>query len=107
MTREKPIHWHGTSLDDLRSFPLDARQELGFGLDAVQNGRLPRNSKPMKQVGMGAFEIRARVKSGQYRVIYVVVRDDGVHVLHAFQKKTQKTSQRDIKLAGDRYREIG
>ncbi|MBI2910401.1 MAG: type II toxin-antitoxin system RelE/ParE family toxin [Chloroflexi bacterium] len=30
-----------------------------------------------------------------------------VYVLHAYQKKTQKTSRRDIDLARQRYRQIG
>ena len=103
---EKEIIWHGSSRDDLRSFPANARRKAGFSLGFVQNGLMPTDSKPMKQVGKGAYEIRIRARSGQYRVIYVAVIDDSVHVLHAFQKKTQKTPQRDIKLARDRYREI-
>jgi phage-related protein len=40
-------------------------------------------------------------------VIYVAKIRDAVYVLHAFQKKTQKTSQRDIDLARKRYKQIG
>ncbi|MDP3439738.1 MAG: type II toxin-antitoxin system RelE/ParE family toxin [Azonexus sp.] len=32
---------------------------------------------------------------------------DGVHVLHAFQKKTKQTRKEDIDLAGKRYRDLG
>ena len=67
---------------------------------------MPLNFKPMKLVGKGAYEIRVRAKSGQYRLVYVAVLDDTVHVLHAFHKKSQKTSQRDIDTARSRYREI-
>jgi len=52
-------------------------------------------------------EIRIQDANGQYRVIYVAKFADGLHVLHAFQKKTQKTSKRDIDLAAKRYKEIG
>ena len=31
----------GTSLDDLREFPKDARQDTGFQLEQVQLGRDP------------------------------------------------------------------
>jgi len=44
---------------------------------------------------------------GEWRVIYVAKVRDAIYVLHAFQKKTQKTSQRDIDLARKRYKQIG
>jgi len=40
-------------------------------------------------------------------VIYVAKFDEAVYVLHAFQKKTRKTSAMDIELAKRRYRLIG
>jgi phage-related protein len=36
-------------------------------------------------------------------VLYVTKLDDRVYVLHAFNKKTQKTPQKDKKLAKKRY----
>jgi phage-related protein len=43
---------------------------------------------------------------GQFRVVYVVKRNDRIYVLHVFQKKTQQTPQRDIDLARARLKEI-
>ena len=40
-------------------------------------------------------EIRIRI-GGAWRVVYVANREEAVYVLHAFQKKTQRTSRRDI-----------
>ena len=40
-------------------------------------------------------------------MIYVAKFDNAVYVLHAFQKKTQKTRKEDIELAARRYRQIG
>jgi hypothetical protein len=37
---------------------------------------------------------------------YVAKFGNAVHVLHAFQKKTQKTRREDIELAQRRYRQI-
>jgi len=45
-----------------------------------------------------------RFPSGAYRVIYVVKFADAVCVLHAFQKKTQKTTRADLDLAMQHYR---
>lgn len=60
----------------------------------------------MLNVGAGAYEIRLHVL-GEWRVIYVAKFDNAVYVLHAFQKKTQKTRKEDIELAARRYRQIG
>jgi phage-related protein len=39
-------------------------------------------------------------------VIYVATRPEAVYVLHAFQKKTQATSKRDLDLAEARLKEL-
>jgi len=44
---------------------------------------------------------------GAFRVIYLATRPEGIYVLHCFQKKTSKTSPRDIDLARQRYQHIG
>jgi phage-related protein len=51
-------------------------------------------------------EIRIRQASGAFRIIYLTTIGDVVHVLHAFQKKTQATAKRDIDLAKARLRQI-
>ena len=56
--------------------------------------------------GAVAYELRLHVL-GEWRVIYVAKFADAVYVLHAFQKKTQKTRQEDIDLAARRYKLIG
>jgi len=59
----------------------------------------------MSPVGRGVKEIRVRDESGAYRVIYLATLADRVLVLHAFQKKTEQTAQKDIDLAAKRLRE--
>ncbi|OWJ92722.1 hypothetical protein B6S59_19340 [Pseudomonas sp. A46] len=103
----KQIHFCGTSLDDLREFPDEARQDAGYQLDRVQNGLDPTDWKPMKTVGPGVIEIRIKEVSGAFRVFYVANRDDKVYVLHAFRKTTQRTEKRDIELARARLKDIG
>jgi len=66
----------------------------------------PCDWKPAASVGAGVREIRIHVL-GEWRIIYVANIRDAIYVLHAFQKKTQKTSQRDIELARKRYKQIG
>ena len=66
----KPLNFIGSSLDDLRNFPDEARKEAGFELYAVQRGLEPNDWKPMPSIGRGVKEIRIRVL-GEWRVIYV------------------------------------
>ncbi len=102
----KALYFLGTSLDDLRDFPTDPRQEAGYELRRVQSGMDPRDWKPMSTVGAGVREIRIRTADGAFRVFYVVEREDAVYVLHAFQKKTERTSRQDIERGRARYRMI-
>ncbi len=60
----------------------------------------------MPTIGKGVEEIRIRDDSGIYRVIYTARFADAVFVLRAFEKKTQRTSQRDIEIAKARFREM-
>ena len=60
----------------------------------------------MQGIGPGVNEIRIRVL-GEWRVLYVAKLHDAVYVLHAFQKKTRKTSRHDMDLARQRYKQIG
>jgi len=96
----------GTSLDDLKQLNVDVVQMAGYQLHLVQMGLEPNDWKPMKTVGQGVKEIRIRESRNAYRVIYVVVRKDAVYVLHAFQKTTKTTAQKDIALAKRRYNEV-
>lgn len=102
----KYVEFVGTSLEDLRAFPTTARREAGYQIDQVQHGLDPDNWKPLRTVGRGAREIRIRDESGAFRVIYIAKVEDRVYVLHAFQKKTQKTRKTDLDLAKKRYKEV-
>jgi phage-related protein len=102
----KELKFVGLSLDDLRNFPEEARRVAGFELRAVQNGLDPRDWKPMRSIGSGVKEIRIHVL-GEWRIVYAAKLADAVYVLHAFQKKSQKTNKNDIELARKRFKEIG
>jgi phage-related protein len=106
VSEPKPIAFRGSALDDLRAFPVAARREAGYQLDQVQHGGTPDDWKPMSTVGLGVQEIRIRDASGAFRILYVAKFAEAVYVLHCFQKKTQKTSQADVQLATQRYREL-
>jgi phage-related protein len=102
----KALRFVGSSLDDLRNFPEEARRAAGFELRAIQNGLEPRDWRPMQAVGSGVKEIRIHAL-GEWRVIYIATLADAVYVLHAFQKKSQKTNRNDIELVRRRLKELG
>ena len=102
----KLIQFLGDSLMRLREFDSDAKQDAGYQLDKVQRGEQPDDFKPMPSIGKGVEEIRIWSELGTYRVIYSARLADALYVLHAFQKKTQATSKRDMNLAKARFAEL-
>ena len=95
----KPVSFLGDSLDVVRSFPDAARRAAGYQIERVQRGLEPDDWKPMKTVGPGVREIRVRESGGAFRVIYIATMMDAIYVLHAFHKRSQATSKRDLDLA--------
>lgn len=102
----KQLKFIGSSLKDLTNFPREVRRVAGQELLKVQNGNEPSDWKPMSTIGIGVREIRVKDETGQFRIIYYTKIHDMVCVLHAFQKKTQKTPLRDIELAKKRLSEL-
>jgi phage-related protein len=102
----KKIIWQGSSYKDLLNFPADAKRDAGYQLNKIQRGGEPNDWKPVSAIGMGVREIRIKEVSGAFRIIYVANVNDHIYVLHAFQKKTQKTSMQDIHLAQNRLKAI-
>jgi phage-related protein len=101
----KPIVWVGSSKRDLVGCSQDVQAVAGYELERVQRGADPTDWKPMASVGRGAREIRVHV-GGELRVFYIATFPEAVYVLHVFEKKTRKTSSRDLALGQQRYQTI-
>lgn len=102
---DKPILWLGSSRGDLQAFPQDARRLAGFQLRQVQQSLEPADDKPMPTIGPGVREIRIHT-AVEHRVCYVAKFAEAIYVLHAFEKRTRTTLQRDVKLARQRYQAL-
>ena len=102
----KEVEFLGDSLKVISGFPKNARQAAGRQLAKVQKGNPPDDFKSMPDIGRGVEEIRVRDQSGIYRVIYTARLADAIYVLHAFQKKTMQTSNRDIEIARKRFKKL-
>jgi phage-related protein len=102
---DKLLIWLGSSQRDVRAFPALSRRLAGFQLRRVQQGLDPDDWKPIQTVGPGVREIRIHV-AGAHRVFYLATRAEAIYVLHAFEKKTQKTSAHDLRIGRDRFRAL-
>lgn len=80
----KPVHFVGSSREDIHKLPDSAQETAGFQLFKVQQGKEPDDWKPMPTVGPGVQEIRVRDKRGAFRVFYVAKFEEAVYVLHVF-----------------------
>lgn len=101
----KPLLWLGSSRADVRGFPELTRGKVGHELFQVQQGLMPSDWKPMSSVGAGVLELRIHTEE-EFRVLYVARFEEGVYVLHAFEKRTRQTRQVDVALARKRLRDL-
>jgi phage-related protein len=101
----KALTFLGSSLKDLKQFLRDALHDAGTELRRVQSGLKPKNWKPMPSVGAGVCEVRIKQGSA-FRIFYIATLADSVYVIHAFQKKAQKTAKPDLELGQTRFRQL-
>ncbi len=99
---ERRINWIGSSKKDLRGFPEEVRQDIGYALYEVQRARKPKIAKPLKGFGgAGVLEIIENFAGNTYRAVYTIKFKKVIYVLHCFQKKSKhgiKTPPKDIEL---------
>jgi phage-related protein len=87
----KPLFWVGPSKKDLKAFPLEVRQTIGFALFQAQTGGKHVDAKPLKGFGGGSvLEVVADHEGSTFRAVYTVKFAGAVYVLHTFQKKSKK-----------------
>ena len=87
----KDIVWVGSSRKDLKSFPAEVKDVMGYALYQAQLGLKAPSAKPLRGFSSaGVLEIVEDHESDTYRAVYTVKFSDLVYVLHAFQKKSKK-----------------
>jgi len=105
----KQLIWIGSSLKDLKKFPISIHHAMGYALYQAQIGQKHEHAKPFKGMGSAKImEIRENAKSGTYRTIYTLEIRNFVFVLHAFQKKSKSgiaTPKKEIELIKSRQQE--
>lgn len=103
---EKQIIWVGNSLEVLKSFPENAKINIGHDLRRLQEGKLPLDSRPMQSIAQGVYELRDRDGHGWYRAIYYAKVKGKIYVLHCFIKRSSKTPKKDLQTTILRLRSL-
>lgn len=92
--KRDPLFWIGSSRKDLRAFPDDVKDVIGFALDQAQLGKKHVSAKPLKGFGgAGVLEIVEDHDTNTYRSVYTVKFKGAVYLLDAFQKKSKKGAE--------------
>lgn len=98
----RDLFWVGSSREDLRTFPEEVKDSIGFALRAAQRGSKHSTAKPLLGFGSaGVLEIVEDFDGSTYWAVYAVKLKHGIYALHAFQKKSTqgiKTPKREIDL---------
>lgn len=109
MGKPRPLVWIGASREDLKEFPDEVQDQLGYGLFLAQAGEKHQRAKPLRGFGgAGTLEMIADHPGDTYRAVYTVRLTHAVYVLHAFQRKSKRgiaTPQRDLDLIRQRLKE--
>jgi phage-related protein len=104
----KPVEWIASSLDDLKDFPEEVQQAVGYALYRAQCGEKHPNSKPLKGFrGASVLEVVQDFDSDTYRAVYTIRFEEALYVLHVFQKKSKRrieTPKQDIELIETRLK---
>lgn len=104
----KAIIWVGSSRTDLKLFPAEVKDVMGYALYQAQLGLKAVSAKPLRGFGSaGVLEIAEEHQTGTYRAVYAVKFSEVVYVLHAFQKKSRRgiaTPKPDVDLIKRRLR---
>lgn len=92
----------------MKSFPAEVKDVVGYALYQAQLGLKAPSAKPLRGFGSaGILEIVDDHQTDTYRAVYTVKFADLVYVLHAFQKKSKRSSatpKSDIDLIKRRLR---
>jgi phage-related protein len=106
--RLKRVVWIGSSRKDIKSFPDEVRDFIGYALYQAQMGSKARTAKPLLGFGSaGVIEIIKDYHTDTYRAVYTLKFDDVIYVLHVFQKKSKHgiaTAKSDLALVKARLK---
>lgn len=97
---------HPKALDEISQLPVEMRAKLTRLLDIMEiAGPFELREPHVKNLGHKLWEIRLSSRDGISRVIYCILMQRKIKLLHAFIKKTQKTPKKNMECALRRFEE--
>jgi phage-related protein len=105
----RPISWLNAALKDFKSFPEEAQTAGRRALTVAAEGGMADQTKPLRGLGSGVFEIALRCHGDAFRTVYAVHLGEAIWVIHAFQKKSTegiKTPKHEIDLVRTRLKRL-
>ncbi len=104
----KKLSFVGSSRKDIKEFPDEVKQDIGYAFFEAQRGKKSLNAKPLKGFdGASVLEIVEDFSGNTYRAVYTVKFEHAVYVLHCFQKKSKhgiRTPQQHVDLVKQRLK---
>ena len=93
---------------EIEEFPQRVKEDLLDAVSDLKEGLLLSMpiSRRMEGMGPGVFELRFRERAGIFRVIYFVKKGDAIYLIHGFQKKNNKTPQKNIEVSIQRIKRL-
>ena len=108
-TNRKPLFWLGSSRRNLKDFPKEVKDIMGYALHFAQQDKKHPDAKPLKGFGgANVLEVVENHDGDTFRAVYTVRFAGVIYVLHAFQKKSRKgiaTPKSDIDLIKQRLKQ--
>jgi phage-related protein len=89
---------------ELTNFPENILQDLLDVIAKLKEGLILSMPlcRSMPNIDKGVYELRFKEKNNIYRIFYIIKKKDAIYIVHAFQKKTQKTPKKNIELVKKR-----
>lgn len=89
----KPLEWAPGALKALQSLEPDVKQDFGFNLRLIQQGKEPGWFKPLAGFGPRVYELLVNHDTDTYRCVYTIRFEKAVYVVDAFKKKSKRGSE--------------
>lgn len=100
------INYHRLVKDEIKSLSIKLLARYYALIDRMKELGPDLGMPHTKALGSGLFEIRLKAEEGIARVVYCVMVNKQIWILHSFTKKTQKIPAKELNIAHVRMKEL-
>ena len=102
----KITYYNDDVTDAIKAWPKGIKSKFLRTIDLIEEHGAQLRPPMTDYLGDGLFEIRVKAQEGIGRAFFCYVLKQEIVILHAIIKKTQKTPQKELKLAKNRMKEV-